>query len=103
MVITSWARGLSLLAVFLVTLALLPTSSVQAASSVIVKTSEGDKTEDNGACSLREALQALYVPSNDDCGNLSDPLTITFDAPGTIQMKGGTLPFISKSSPSPAR
>lgn len=89
-------RALALLMVGLVTLALLPAAPARAASSITVKTSAGDTDIDDGNCSLREALQALYTPYNDDCGNVSSPLTITFDAPGTIKLlKGDVFPNIS--------
>jgi CSLREA domain-containing protein len=94
-----FSRILSLgLLVGLVLAALPPPSAFAIGSSVVVNTNL-DEVTNNSTCSLREALQALYVPLNDDCGNLSSPLVITF-APGvgTIRLtQGDVLPNIGSN------
>lgn len=90
-------RVLSLVLLYGLLSAFFPTPSASAIGSSVVVNTTADNTTDNGQCSLREALQALTAPANDDCGTLSSPLVITF-APsvGTIKLNAGdVLPNIN--------
>lgn len=97
------ARHWPTLLAALLLLGLLPSAArpALAAGTVTVTTAQQDQVNDNGACSLREAMQAINVPAqpfNDDCGNIpSDPVTVKFNQPGTIKLNGTVLPNVVRN------